>query len=287
MSDKRRPRTGKTPSAFGRMDYLRTREADESGARRADSFPLAQWFTAHYVNRLATLLYLVAGSIALLLAYRWIVRLDFFALRSVDVQGEARRLDRNRLAQEIAGLSGNFLTLDLAAAQAHIEAVPWVRKATLERTFPDRLTVRVEEHQPLARWHGGGLVNRAGELFEANYAGALPLFEGARDRSAEITARFQELSGSLAPLGLRPLQLVLSARRAWRAKLDNGLWLELGREHVTERIKTFVAVYPSVFASLIDTNRYVDLRYQNGLAIRLNKQDELLNRPISGQDKKG
>ena len=51
------------------------------------------------------------------------------------------------------------------------EAVPWVREARVQREFPNRLRVTLEEHQAVAWWGQAGsgyLVNRLGEVFEAS-----------------------------------------------------------------------------------------------------------------------
>jgi cell division protein FtsQ len=77
----------------------------------------------------------------------------------------------------------------------------------------------------------------------------------------------------VAPLGVEPAQVALSARYAWQVRLSNGVVLELGRDDsrspVEERLARFVAAYPRIAASLNRPLDYVDLRYPNGFAIRV------------------
>ena len=69
------------------------------------------------------------------------------------------------------------------------------------------------------------------------------------------------------------MQLALSPRLAWRVKLDNGMRIEIGREHpkspVGARLQRFVDVYPSMVANLPVTPAVVDLRYPNGFAMKV------------------
>ena len=88
--------------------------------------------------------------------------------------------------------------------------------------------------------------------------------------------------------------MLLSARHAWRLRLNNGLVVELGREAsqdapatqstqatgpssplpVAERLSRFAAVYPQTLGRLKRRLDYVDLRYPNGFALRV---PEILN----------
>jgi len=72
-------------------------------------------------------------------------------------------------------LAGNFYSVDLQQGRAAFETVPWVRHAVVRRVWPDRLSVKLEEHRAAALWEGGGedssgdrLVNSFGEVFQAN-----------------------------------------------------------------------------------------------------------------------
>jgi cell division protein FtsQ len=86
-------------------------------------------------------------------------------------------------------LAGNFFTVDLGATRAVFESVPWVRRALVQREFPNRLKVVLQEHKPVAFWGAEGdarLVNNFGEVFEANQgdveAEDLPVLNGPRGR---------------------------------------------------------------------------------------------------------
>jgi cell division protein FtsQ len=61
----------------------------------------------------------------------------------------------------------------------------------------------------------------------------------------------------------------MSPRRAWQVRLESGLTLELGREHIESRFDRFIAAYDRTVSRLQRRLDYVDLRYPNGFALRI------------------
>jgi cell division protein FtsQ len=172
--------------------------------------------------------------------------------------------------QEIATheLVGNFFTLDLEQARAAFEKLPWVRKANVRRQWPSRLIVDLEEQVAVARWDDSALINPYGEVFRAASNDVLPVFVGPDGTAPEVYRQFQAFSRILAPVSKRPKQVVLSERGAWRLTLTDGEVLELGREHMEERLQRFVAAYPRTLAQLPAMRLRIDLRYPNGFTVR-------------------
>ena len=103
----------------------------------------------------------------------WLARQPAFALKSIRIVGDVTRNSVATIrANAMPQLAGNFFTLDLAAGRRAFESVPWVRRAVIDRVWPNQLQVRLEEHRPVALWSTDGsaekLVNSFGEVFEAN-----------------------------------------------------------------------------------------------------------------------
>ena len=239
------------------------------------------WHDVRLLNAAANGLMALAGAALLAGLAAWLVQRPTFALQAVVVEpaAELPLQHVNRALLRSAGaarLQGNFFTVDLAAVRESFEQVPWVRRAQVRRIWPNTLRVGIEEHQPLAVWQDGRLVNRQGELFAANVAeaeaeGALLEFSGPPGSEAEVTRRWHELREQLAPLSVAPESLTLSARYAWSARLDNGTVLLLGREQglpIAERVARWVSLAPTVQARLNREIAMVDLRYPNGFAMR-------------------
>lgn len=228
------------------------------------------WDDHRLLNGIATVLYAVAGLLIIYAVLMSIIRLPVFALREIAVTEPVRHTTGDQLdAIATHELRGNFFTLDLEAARAAFEKLPWVRKATLRRAWPDRLHVALEEHVALARWQQTALVNTHGEVFEAASAARLPVFVGPDGAAAEMAAQYAAFRDVLGTIGRAPTELRLSGRRAWQVKLDDGGLLELGRQDVVQRLARFVSVYPRIAGQLSRKASRIDLRYPNGFAMRI------------------
>ncbi|MCC6535106.1 MAG: cell division protein FtsQ/DivIB [Burkholderiales bacterium] len=228
------------------------------------------WDRPEPLNAIANALFAVAFLAVLYAAFVLAVRLPVFPLREVVLKSEPRLVQRAEIeAVARRDLRGTFFTIDLARARKGFESIPWVRRADLRRHWPGRLEVRLEEHVPLARWGTLGLVNLQGEIFNAAYDGALPVFNGPAGAAKEMAIQYAYFRASLQPIGRVPVQVNVSARRAWSLKLDGGLTLELGRNDLENRLERFVQNYQRAALLLGRRMDHADLRYGNGFAVRV------------------
>jgi cell division protein FtsQ len=223
--------------------------------------------TAGALTALALMVFAVAGAQAL-------VRSPLFPLREIAVGGELAHTTRAQVEQAVAGhVAGNFFAVDLGEVCTALETLPWVRRAQVRRVWPDRLEVTLAEHVPLGRWGEGGLVSVRGERFGGAGAAALPLLAGPAGSAAEVARRYERFRDLLAPLGAVPVQVVLSPRRAWQLRLEDGLVIELGRDApadpVEARLERLAAAYPQTLARMPRRHELIDLRYPNGFALRV------------------
>ncbi len=233
------------------------------------------------MNATAQLLVVVGGVLLLVVALLWLAHQPVFALRAVRIEGDVTRNSVSTIrANAMPQLAGNFFTLDLAKAQAAFQAVPWVRQAIVMRRWPNRLVVRLEEHRATALWSNDNgddkLVNSFGEVFEANLGDveddSLPTLQGPEGSSAQMLAMWTRLGPVFASLDAHVDTLALSSRGSWRADLDTGAEVELGRgseDEVIERSQRFVSTVTQVTQRYQRPLQYADLRHNEGYAVRL------------------
>jgi cell division protein FtsQ len=234
------------------------------------------WDDAKQMNALAITLAAIAGLLLAAGGVTFAVRQPAFAFGEVVVTTPLTRANGAHLEAVIREeLAGTIFTMDLARARTALEGVPWVRSAALRRQWPHRLEVAIAEHEPLARWNDGELVNLQGEVFAAEARDELPQFEGPAGRASEVAARHQAWSDALRPLSLTVTRVRLSPRGGWRVETrgpGGALTLELGRDEPDARLARFVAAHGRTLAALARTGvtvDLVDLRYRNGFAARI------------------
>ena len=246
-----------------------------------DSLP--QPFDVKLMNIAASVLFMVCGVMVLAAGFLWALRNPVFAIGGITVGGDVAHNNAVTLRANVAPhLRGTFFTTDLAETRAAFEAVPWVRRAVVQREFPNRLRVLLHEHQPVALWGQEGdstLVNSFGEVFEANVGDVeqddLPRLRGPEGQSAQVLAMYQAIAPQLDAIDLTVSELVLTGRGSWQAVLDSGATLELGRgtpAEVGARVQRFTHTLTQVtskYGRRADALESADLQHGDGYALRL------------------
>ena len=243
------------------------------------------WNDVRALKRLTTLLVAVAVLALIWHSARWALARPGFAIRVVQVSAMPATSINHVTVERVARfcvpqIGGTLFTADLGAVRAAFEALPWVRRASVRREWPDRLLVLIEEHQALARWNdeaGNRFVNVRGEAFNAAgetvLGASLPLLAGPEGSEREVALRYVEFRDRLARIGKQARAVMLSPRQAWTIRLIDGLTLEVGREQagstVLSRIDRFTAQYAATVGLLATRVDVVDLRYSNGFAARV------------------
>lgn len=243
------------------------------------------------MNAVTALLVAAMLVAALGLGLRWVVRLPVFAIRSIQVSGDVSRNSEASLrANALPRLSGSFLSMDLQAGRDAFEDVPWVRRALVQRAWPSRLLVKLEEHQPRAYWEAKAdgadaqseasgerlLVNSYGEVFQANLGDVededLPVLAGPKGMAAAMLQMWQRLQAISGGLGERIERLDLSGRGSWRISYEQGAVIELGRGSEAEilaRYGQFVRTLTQITSLNKAPLLAADLRHADGYAVRL------------------
>ncbi len=234
----------------------------------------------------------VLGGLCVMALALWATRSPVFKIEGFEIEGRPVAVQRApggpqaRISAESlhaavpAQLAGNFFTIDLGAARRSIEALPWVRRAEVRRVWPNRLAVRVEEHQLAAVWEGAAgtqrLVNRQGEVFDAELSDteedAVPTLAGPEGSAAQVHRQWLRLSALFAGYELPVERLALSGRGSWRADLKGGALIELGRgsdDEVAQRSERFLRTVGDLTRRYQQPFEYADLRHNAGYALRL------------------
>ncbi len=232
------------------------------------------------MNALTAVLLALFAVAVLTLVMMWLLRQPLFGLTAIRIENELQHNNAVTLRANVAPkLSGNFFSLDLAQAKAAFESIPWVRLAVVRREFPDRLRVRIEEHEAVAVWGSDEevrLVNRQGEIFEVNQgdieAEKLPRLIGPPAQSVQVLEAYRRLSPVFERLDDALIQLELSSRGGWRARLESGALIEIGPgpiQDIVARVERFVATVVPTASRFGRGIESADLRYPNGYALRL------------------
>jgi cell division protein FtsQ len=168
-------------------------------------------------------------------------------------------------------LGAGFFALRLDAVRDAVARLPWVERVEARKHWPDTVDLVVYEQQPYARWGADRLVNRRGEIFSvagSSELQGLPRLAGPDERLAEVLAFHAQCQKEFAGSGLTVEAVTLTPRGGWRLELTSGALIELGRDAATERLQRFLDVWPRLARANPQPPAYIDLRYENGFAMR-------------------
>lgn len=201
-------------------------------------------------------------------------------VKKVQVEGHFRYISRATLEQAVLPFVENgFLHVDVVALRKRLLEFLPVKDVRIVRIWPDKLWMEVVEHHFVARWREPTtqsiwLVNDKGVALPISpnaSDNALLLLIGSSTQIKRLLQISQEIEGKLAPIGLHIKELKIDKRYALQAKLDNEIELILGRDTALARVQRFAQVYEKLTPKISGKMSYIDLRYTNGIAVKIDK----------------
>lgn len=230
------------------------------------------WNNAQAMKRVVGWLYLLIAIMLLTAGGIWLYHSPYFPIRKIDIQGEITQTNA-RTIEKIAqdNIHGNIFKADLDLAQKLFEQLPWIEKAEIRRRLPDTVEIKLIEHSVIARWGENALLDKNGKVFQAQFDGELPIFEGNTGAENEMIARFALFQQEFNQTHLKIKKLIFTQRSAWSVELNNGLVVYLGREHELERLKKLMLVWLPVIEPQLEQLEYIDMRYRDGFAVKPKK----------------
>lgn len=224
--------------------------------------------------------------------YRWSLRLCFlviilglfswgwsflldpwrFPVRHVQISGALTHVQSATLKGRILPyVSRGFFGVSVSGLRDHLLEMPWIEQVSIKRIWPDTLSIHLVEQQAVAHWGQKALLNPQGKRFvpaDASALNDLPWLSGPAGEEIKVLKMYATMTELLVPLDTVIEKLALSPRQAWTLTLSNGLQLHIGSKEPLQRLQKFIAVYPELKQHTGKQAVYVDLRYNNGMAIR-------------------
>lgn len=174
-------------------------------------------------------------------ANRWFLettREAGFVLSNLKIDGVVRTKESEILARLDIDDGLPLLAIDLLGIQARIEALPWVKHASVTRVLPGDLHINIEERQPYALWQHGGKVRLIDEGGTAITNRGLIEFSNlmlivGEGGPKEVNALFQML-GMESSLSNRVKTAIRVGERRWDLVFDNGVRVKLPEDLATQ-----------------------------------------------------
>jgi cell division protein FtsQ len=220
--------------------------------------------------RVFLLLVLVLGTV---LAVDWVYRVDNFPVQNIRMEGRFERVQRQELSNAVMGaVKGNIFALDIDAIRKRAEALPWIYRAEVRRSWPNEIHIRFVEQKLVGRWNGTAWVNTASEVVRINnavaYYSGLPLLSGPQGTAPKVLQRLHYFNEVLGPMGLKIESLKMTSTGSWQLKVNAGFTLLVSKKGYMREIQRFANVYTQELSPQKQQLAKVDMRYTNGFAVR-------------------
>ncbi|NCC02850.1 MAG: FtsQ-type POTRA domain-containing protein [Proteobacteria bacterium] len=154
-----------------------------------------------------------------------------FEIKDVSVSGRRYTSKKELFDALNIRAGGPILVFDPEQAYANIRQLPWVEKATIIRSLPNRIVIQLTERQPIARWQHNETISvidgegRELTAAKAEFFSNLPLVmgEAAPEQTKTLLATLQNY-----PVVTRVLKTAVRvSERRWNLYLNPDLLIRL------------------------------------------------------------
>jgi cell division protein FtsQ len=222
---------------------------------------------------------IIAWSIALTLVALPIVGVlngwfaaDRWPVTRLGVRAEFNHVSAEQIRAAVKPVLGKgFFAIRLDQVRDALAKLPWVEHVEARKHWPDAIDLTIRERHPYARWGANRLIEHQGQVFSVDDASSLhdlPRLAGPDDRVDDVLAFYAACIKQFAGSGMKVDAVTLSPRGGWKLELASGTAIEIGRNATQERLQRFLDVWPRLATSHTAPPVYVDLRYENGFAVR-------------------
>ncbi|ARU65408.1 cell division protein FtsQ [Histophilus somni] len=203
-------------------------------------------------------------------------KLDDSSINSFAIAGITNFTDDNDVREVLSRISDSgelkgFFGQDIDLVKQQIEMIPWVKSVAVRKIWPNRLSIWVTEHLPIARWNETEFLSSEGIIFQLPISKlktqGLPHLSGPDHKSAEVLEAWNKIYLDLKRKNLLLKKIAINERGSWQIVLENDVVLKLGRGEWKDKLDRFFTIYPQIEIPENKKLSYVDLRYGVGAAI--------------------
>jgi len=237
--------------------------------RKTTSPPEGRW---QLMRRRLPALFVGLIVSSLIIFVLWLNITDTLPIHTIKIYGPWQNLAQDDVRIALGDMRRGFFHLNVIQVQTKLLQLPWVNAASVARQWPDTIVITLTEQQPAAIFNGEQLFNASGKLFTpalASFPANLPMVWGPVAQADVIWRNYQTWQQLLSTQALQIAQLQVNDRGSWQLQLTQGMKIILGREQLLSRLQQFVSAYPQLQTRMQGIITQVDLRYPDGLAVKV------------------
>jgi cell division protein FtsQ len=189
-------------------------------------------------------------------------------LQRITVSGHRFTENRDVLAALDLGKARTLLSFDVRGAQARLELLPWIERASIDLIVPDAIDVRITERKAAAVLRAGErswLIDRAGRKLQAVPANVMPeLLRVAGGGAAQEAAALSAILAAFPQIARKVELAERVGTRRWTLHLAGGPSVQLPADAGAEALARLARLLD---AGLKDVKN-IDLRVSTRVLVR-------------------
>jgi cell division protein FtsQ len=203
-----------------------------------------------------------------------------FEVQKLSVSGLKRVEENQVLAKAGFDLGTNVFHVKLDEIREHVEELPWVRHAVVERVLPDKIIIKIVEREPI------GLARINGEVFQFDIDGTVldtdtvsgasfPILDGLRmgdhKRNLEKVEVYRRVLDDLGQTALSEVH-INDAHEVTVVSASDPVLVNIGTADFRTRWMKYLQLKPQIQRQYPQAVR-VDLRFRNQVIVKMSDDD--------------
>jgi len=194
---------------------------------------------------------------------------NYFPIKEVKVAG-LKHIDEKQFQDLLVPyVKSGFFAVSVSNIKNKIREFSWIEDSEVSRIWPNQVVINVVEKTPIANWNDSSLLTTHGEIFNPGKYDEkpLPAFIGPPGVHVQMLDYYNRMQALLTPLKFKVQKLELTPALSWRITFDNGLKVNTQYNDALSGVKRLVKAYPKIVGNRVKDVEYIDLRYQDGMAV--------------------
>ena len=227
-----------------------------------------------------------AMSFLFIFGYDLLTQSNYFKASQVTVSGHELLSDQDVLDQTGLSTGINIFSVNLTTTRKRLLAHPWVAEAEVSRDIPSGISIRIQEHKPLAiiDIKRKFLLNTQGEIFKEWKPADpvnLPIVSGLEfsDLNVGGTPYSQPFNAVMSVLKLgQKSGSVMANKQISNIEIDKDIGLTIHVNNSLRAIKLGYDNYSNKYKRLQEVLCYIEngTRFENVKSIDLNNPDRIV-----------
>ncbi|MDD3267021.1 MAG: FtsQ-type POTRA domain-containing protein [Burkholderiales bacterium] len=217
-------------------------------------------------NRIAFLANMISIMLCVISIGYYIVT-NWFKIDRIIIDGNMKHITSSEL-ENIANnkLHGTFFTLNIAELQDKFDELVWVQHVSVQRVFPNKIVVKLQEYDPVAKIDGIGILSRDGQVFNAVDSESLPLFMVKLNNVQEAYQIYSKIKPIVEKHSDEILSLKMDNPRVLEIKTKNHLNVVFCQQNLDDKIKN-LDIYWDKLNEILPGVNSINFCYKDAVAI--------------------